>query len=101
MPKLKVLEKSKLKEPKMFKVILLNDDVTTMDFVIEVLINIFYHDFETANKIMLEVHLNGSGICGIYFQSKKKFLMLLNWQIFLYKLEWKKNEISRKFTKIP
>ncbi|EAJ9123814.1 ATP-dependent Clp protease adaptor ClpS [Campylobacter coli] len=68
MPKLKVLEKSKLKEPKMFKVILLNDDVTTMDFVIEVLINIFYHDFETANKIMLEVHLNGSGICGIYTQ---------------------------------
>ncbi|EAJ8316126.1 ATP-dependent Clp protease adaptor ClpS, partial [Campylobacter coli] len=65
---LKVLEKSKLKEPKMFKVILLNDDVTTMDFVIEVLINIFYHDFETANKIMLEVHLNGSGICGIYTQ---------------------------------
>ncbi|EJD2692731.1 ATP-dependent Clp protease adaptor ClpS, partial [Campylobacter coli] len=60
--------KSKLKEPKMFKVILLNDDVTTMDFVIEVLINIFYHDFETANKIMLEVHLNGSGICGIYTQ---------------------------------
>ncbi len=68
MPKSKVLEKSKLQEPKMFKVVLLNDDVTTMDFVIEILMNIFHHDFETASKIMLEVHLNGSGICGIYTQ---------------------------------
>lgn len=68
MPKSKVLEKSKLQKPKMFKVVLLNDDVTTMDFVIEILMNIFHHDFETASKIMLEVHLNGSGICGVYTQ---------------------------------
>ncbi len=68
MPKSKVLEKSKLQEPKMFKVVLLNDDVTTMDFVIEILMNIFHHDFETASKIMLEVHLNSSGICGVYTQ---------------------------------
>ncbi|EHD2940872.1 TPA: ATP-dependent Clp protease adaptor ClpS [Campylobacter coli] len=68
MPKSKVLEKSKLQEPKMFKVVLLNDDITTMDFVIEILMNIFHHDFETASKIMLEVHLNGSGICGVYTQ---------------------------------
>ncbi|EAH8787497.1 ATP-dependent Clp protease adaptor ClpS [Campylobacter jejuni] len=68
MPKSKVLEKSKLQEPKMFKVVLLNDNVTTMDFVIEILMNIFHHDFETASKIMLEVHLNGSGICGVYTQ---------------------------------
>lgn len=68
MPKSKVLEKSKLQEPKMFKIVLLNDDVTTMDFVIEILMNIFHHDFETASKIMLEVHLNGSGICGVYTQ---------------------------------
>ncbi|XAK02880.1 ATP-dependent Clp protease adaptor ClpS [Campylobacter coli] len=68
MPKSKVLEKSKLQEPKMFKVVLLNDDVTTMDFVIEILMNIFHHNFETASKIMLEVHLNGSGICGVYTQ---------------------------------
>lgn len=68
MPKSKVLEKSKLQEPKMFKVVLLNDDVTTMDFVIEILMDIFHHDFETASKIMLEVHLNGSGICGVYTQ---------------------------------
>ncbi len=68
MPKSKVLEKSKLQEPKMFKVVLLNDDVTTMDFVIEILMNIFHRDFETASKIMLEVHLNGSGICGVYTQ---------------------------------
>ncbi|EAI3516408.1 ATP-dependent Clp protease adaptor ClpS [Campylobacter coli] len=68
MPKSKVLEKSKLQEPKMFKVVLLNDDITTMDFVIEILMNIFHHDFETASRIMLEVHLNGSGICGVYTQ---------------------------------
>ncbi len=68
MPKTKTLEQSKLKEPKMFKVVLLNDDVTTMDFVIEILMNIFHHNFENASKIMLEVHLNGSGICGIYTQ---------------------------------
>ncbi|MBZ7928869.1 ATP-dependent Clp protease adaptor ClpS [Campylobacter sp. LH-2024] len=68
MPKVKTLEQSKLQEPKMFKVILLNDDITTMDFVIEILMNIFHHNFENASKIMLEVHLNGSGICGIYTQ---------------------------------
>ncbi|MCH5335817.1 MAG: ATP-dependent Clp protease adaptor ClpS [Campylobacter sp.] len=68
MPKTKTLEQTKLKEPKMFKVLLINDDVTTMDFVVEVLMGIFNHDFNNANKIMLEVHCNGSGVCGIYTQ---------------------------------
>ncbi|QWU80420.1 ATP-dependent Clp protease adaptor ClpS [Campylobacter novaezeelandiae] len=68
MPKTQILEHTKLKEPKMFKVLLLNDDITTMDFVIEILMNIFHHSFEVANNIMLEVHCNGSGVCGIYTQ---------------------------------
>ncbi|ARJ56635.1 ATP-dependent Clp protease adaptor ClpS [Campylobacter cuniculorum] len=66
--KTKILEQNKLKEPKMFKVLLLNDEVTTMDFVIEVLISVFHHDFNNASKIMLEVHSKGSGVCGIYTQ---------------------------------
>ncbi|AXP08408.1 ATP-dependent Clp protease adaptor ClpS [Campylobacter hepaticus] len=68
MPKIQILDQTKLNEPKMYKVILLNDDVTTMDFVIEVLMNIFHQDFEKASKIMLEIHHKGSGICGIYTQ---------------------------------
>lgn len=68
MPKTKALEQSKLKEPKMFKVLLLNDEITTMDFVVEILMDVFNHDFNNANRIMLEVHCNGSGVCGIYTQ---------------------------------
>ncbi|EAJ0335592.1 ATP-dependent Clp protease adaptor ClpS [Campylobacter lari] len=64
--KSEILEQQKLAEPKMFKVLLLNDDVTTMDFVIEILMNIFHHDFEKASAIMLEIHHQGSGVCGIY-----------------------------------
>ncbi|EAI7268919.1 TPA: ATP-dependent Clp protease adaptor ClpS [Campylobacter lari] len=64
--KSEILEQQKLAEPKMFKVLLLNDDITTMEFVIEVLMNIFHHDFEKASAIMLEIHNQGSGICGIY-----------------------------------
>jgi len=68
MAQAQVLEQSKIKEPKMFKVILLNDETTTMDFVIEILMDIFHHDFNNASKIMLEIHHQGSGICGIYSQ---------------------------------
>lgn len=68
MPKIQTLEQIKLSEPKMYKVILLNDDETTMDFVIEILMNIFHQNFKKASEIMLEIHHNGSGICGIYTQ---------------------------------
>lgn len=53
-------------EPRRFKVILLNDDYSTMDFVIEILMSIFHREFEEALAIMLSVHKNGRGVCGIY-----------------------------------
>jgi ATP-dependent Clp protease adaptor protein ClpS len=66
--KTKTSEKNrgKLSEPEKFRVILLNDDYTTMDFVIEILVVIFHKDVEEANRIMLNVHRNGRGIAGIY-----------------------------------
>lgn len=66
-PKHVVSQKSKVKvkKPKQYKVIMHNDDYTTMEFVIEVLTQIFNKKIEEANKIMLEVHKKGSGIAGI------------------------------------
>ena len=61
-----LLEKGKLKAPPLYKVLLLNDDYTTMDFVIEVLQTIFGMDFERANQVMLKVHQEGSAVCGVY-----------------------------------
>ena len=57
---------SKDRQPPMYKVILHNDDYTTMDFVVEILIKVFGKSFETATQIMLNVHEQGKGLCGIY-----------------------------------
>ena len=54
------------KKPKMYKVILLNDDYTTMEFVVEVLIAIFHKSDTEATQIMLDVHKKGKGIVGAY-----------------------------------
>jgi ATP-dependent Clp protease adaptor protein ClpS len=59
-------EKSKLKPPPMFKVILLNDDFTPMEFVVAVLQTFFSKNREQATQIMLKVHKEGMGVCGIY-----------------------------------
>lgn len=56
----------KVKKPKQYKVIMYNDDYTTMEFVIEVLVRIFNKKLEEAEKIMLDVHKAGKGIAGIY-----------------------------------
>jgi len=56
----------KLKQPPLYKVILLNDDYTPMDFVIHVLEQFFVMDHEKATRIMLNVHTKGKGICGTY-----------------------------------
>lgn len=58
--------KDELKEPPMYRVLLLNDDYTTMDFVVHVLITIFHKSREEATRIMLLVHNNGAGLCGVY-----------------------------------
>jgi len=62
------IEKTKLdiEEPGFYKVILINDDVTPMEFVIEILQKIFKHDIEAAQQIMLTVHTEGSAIAGVY-----------------------------------
>jgi ATP-dependent Clp protease adaptor protein ClpS len=52
--------------PPLFKVMLLNDDFTPMDFVIEVLEQFFRMDREQATRVMLQVHQAGRGICGVY-----------------------------------
>ncbi len=59
-------KKSKLKPPPMFKVILLNDDFTPMEFVVTVLQTFFSMNREQATQIMLKVHREGMGVCGIY-----------------------------------
>ncbi|MDR0455347.1 MAG: ATP-dependent Clp protease adaptor ClpS [Treponema sp.] len=56
----------KVKEPDEYRVILLNDHYTSMDFVVEVLMVIFHKNFEDANKIMLDVHKKGKGLVGLY-----------------------------------
>ena len=55
-----------VKEPPLYKVMLLNDDYTTMDFVVEVLRFVFHKSVTDATFIMLNVHHNGFGLCGIY-----------------------------------
>ncbi|MDX8396019.1 MAG: ATP-dependent Clp protease adapter ClpS [Mariprofundaceae bacterium] len=59
-------EKPQLKKPSMFKVIMLNDDYTPMDFVIDLLRQLFFKSEEEATQIMLAIHHQGKGICGVY-----------------------------------
>ena len=62
-----VLEKEpKTKKPTLYRVLMLNDDYTPMEFVVMVLQRFFGHDLEAAQKIMLHVHQRGIGVCGIY-----------------------------------
>lgn len=56
----------KVKKPAMYRVILINDDYTTMDFVVEVLVGIFHKSASEATRIMLDVHQKGRGVVGVY-----------------------------------
>ncbi|HET7132670.1 MAG TPA: ATP-dependent Clp protease adapter ClpS [Gammaproteobacteria bacterium] len=58
--------KPRVKRPPLYRVILLNDDYTPMEFVVQVLEKVFSLDRTTATRIMLEVHTKGKGVCGVY-----------------------------------
>ena len=58
--------KKKIKIPKRFNVILLNDDYTTMEFVVEVLRRFFHKESLVAEAIMLKIHIDGEAVCGTY-----------------------------------
>jgi len=58
--------KKKITEPKLFKVIFLNDDYTPMEFVVSLLIKLFKHSEETAHAITMTIHDEGSAVVGIY-----------------------------------
>ena len=59
-------EKLKLKEPEKYDVVFLNDDVTPMEFVIKVLMQIFHKTSDQANKITMHIHEKGKGVVGTY-----------------------------------
>ena len=58
--------KPRLKEPPLYRVVLINDDYTPMDFVVDVLESIFGMERTRATQVMLEVHTKGKGVCGVY-----------------------------------
>ena len=58
--------KKKIKRPSLYKILLHNDDYTTMEFVIYILKKFFGKSMEDAQKIMMKVHMQGTGVCGIY-----------------------------------
>ncbi|HHL31846.1 MAG TPA: ATP-dependent Clp protease adapter ClpS [Oceanospirillales bacterium] len=55
-----------IKEPSMYKVLIINDDFTPMDFVIDVLVRFFRMNEERATQVMMHVHTRGKGLCGIF-----------------------------------
>jgi len=65
-PGIAVADETKLEQPKMYKVLMHNDDYTTMEFVIHILMKFFGKNQEEAHGVMLKVHHDGVGICGIY-----------------------------------
>jgi ATP-dependent Clp protease adaptor protein ClpS len=60
------LERIKVEQPRLYEVVLHNDDYTTQVFVVYVLMKFFHHDANTANEIMLHVHTKGAGVAGTY-----------------------------------
>ena len=63
---LELQDELKLTFPKKYKVYLLNDDYTSMEFVIDILMNVFHKTYEQAESVMLDVHKKDKGICGVY-----------------------------------
>ncbi len=76
-----VKERPKVEEPPLYEVLLLNDDYTTMDFVIAVLEVIFHKSEILATEIMLNVHKKGAGVAGVYSRdlAETKAAMVHDW----------------------
>jgi ATP-dependent Clp protease adaptor protein ClpS len=66
LPEGEVRSDGEIREPRQYRIVLLNDDYTTMDFVVEVLVTVFYKPVAEATRIMLDVHKKGKGTCGVY-----------------------------------
>ena len=63
---LKEVTKNKTKKPNLFQVLLLNDDYTSMEFVVEVLRRFFGKSNDAAHALMLKIHIEGEAVCGVY-----------------------------------
>jgi ATP-dependent Clp protease adaptor protein ClpS len=59
-------QEQRVEPPKLYQVVMLNDDYTPMEFVVLVLQEYFLHDLDTATLIMLKIHHEGRGVCGVY-----------------------------------
>lgn len=59
-------KKERLARPRLYRVLVHNDDYTTREFVVDVLVHVFHHDEPAANAIMLHVHNNGVGVAGVF-----------------------------------
>jgi len=66
-----------IKEPSMYKVLIINDDFTPMDFVIDVLVRFFHMNEERATQVMMHVHTRGKGLCGIFTHEIAETKMLM------------------------
>lgn len=64
--KFELVNEVSIKYPKKYKVYILNDDYTSMEFVVEILMDVFHKTNEEAQNIMLEVHKKDRGLCGVY-----------------------------------
>lgn len=64
--KTELMEETELKEPSMYRVVMNNDDYTTMDFVVMVLMAIFHKTRAESEKVMMDIHKKGRGLCGVY-----------------------------------
>ena len=68
-----------VKKPPMYKVVLLNDDFTPMDFVVEILQSFFAMSHDRATQVMLQVHTRGKGVCGVFtFEIAETKVVLVN-----------------------
>ena len=65
-PIAKKKQKLKIKKPPLYKVILLNDDFTPMEFVVHILTSFFKMNTNSATRLMLQIHTQGNGVCGVY-----------------------------------